>query len=88
MYQVTEAFRGQVIVTKKPPYTRDGGGRFDLDGCSQKDLQYLYDSLSLTDAVEYIPDPKHETLPDETQPKQTAKQPRSQRSHHNVSARK
>lgn len=80
MYRVTETYRGETIVAGRPPYPRPGGGRFDLDRCTQEDLRYLYDTLALTEAVEYVEDytenqaPTDETI-DEV-PKKTARRTR------------
>ena len=80
MYRVTETYRGETIIARRPPYPRPGGGRFALARCTQEDLRYLYDTLALTEAVEYVEDytetqaPTDETI-DEA-PKKTARRTR------------
>lgn len=58
MYKVASEYKGAVIVAKRPTYPRDGGGRFNLDQCTQKDLQFLYDTLAMTDVVEFHEEPE------------------------------
>ncbi len=43
-YEIIEKFKGCVVGTIPPTYTREEGGRFVLDdNLSQKDLGYLYE---------------------------------------------
>ncbi|MDR1347751.1 MAG: hypothetical protein LBJ63_04875 [Prevotellaceae bacterium] len=44
-YKVKSGYEKSDIITVPPLEKRDGGGRFDLSKCTQKDLRYLYEVI-------------------------------------------
>lgn len=71
MYKVIEQYANSIIVSKRPSYPRNEGGRFELAKCSQKDLKYLYEILAMTDVVEYVSIPQeNEKIPKARTPKE------------------
>jgi hypothetical protein len=44
-YAVKKECEHLSVITVPPLEKRDGGGRFDLANCTQKDLKYLYEVI-------------------------------------------